>query len=270
MTVAVLAALLTGPLAAIGIADLAATRPRRRLHLAAAAARLGRRVGVPRASRDLGHRLEAAATSLPLADAVAAKAGGAAAGLLGALPVAAAAPGRLGLLLPLAGCAAGYLLLDGWLHVRIRRRGRDLARDLPDVVDLLRVAIQAGLPPTRALAEVARRHPGPLAHELGRVASQIALGRPRADALDTLRRRAPIPGVISMAAALERAERLGTPPTEALQALAAEARTARGRSRMEAAARAAPKIQLVVALLLVPSVLLLVAAALAPAVLSAA
>jgi tight adherence protein C len=196
---------------------------------------------------------------------MAAKAGGAVAGLLAALPLAAGAPGRLGLLLPLAGAAAGYLALDGWLHVRGRRRARDLAAELPDVVDLLRVALQAGLPPNRALAEVGRRHPGLLAAELARVAGQTAMGRTRADALAELRRRAPLPGVVALTAALDRADRLGAPPTEALAALAAEARTARARARIEGAGRAAPKIQLVVALLLVPAVMLLVAAALVPA-----
>lgn len=277
MTAAVLAALLAGLLAAAGIADLAATaarrKPRRgRPAVAAArlAARVGRRVGVPRAPGDLDQRLSASAVTLSVADAMAAKAGGAVAGGLAALPLAAGAPGRLGLVLPAAGVAAGYLVLDGFLLVRIRRRTRALAADLPDVVDLLRVALQAGLSPTRALAEVGRRHPGGLAAELGRAAAQASLGRPRARALAELRQRAPLPGVSALAAALERADRLGAPPAEALRALAAEARAARARARLEAAARAAPKIQLVVALLLVPSVMLLVAAALAPAVLSAA
>jgi len=54
-----------------------------------------------------------------------------------------------------------------------------------------------------------------------------------------------------------------------LDALAAEARSREAARVAERAARAAPKIQLVVALLLVPSVLLLVAAALVPALGSA-
>ena len=42
--------------------------------------------------------------------------------------------------------------------------------ELPDVLDLLRVAIAAGLAPRRALQEVGRRHPGLLAQELKRAA----------------------------------------------------------------------------------------------------
>ena len=36
-----------------------------------------------------------------------------------------------------------------------------MEEELADVTDLLRVAIAAGLPATRALAEVGRRHRGP-------------------------------------------------------------------------------------------------------------
>lgn len=62
-----------------------------------------------------------------------------------------------------------------------------------------------------------------------------------------------------------RADRHGAPLTPALAALAADARAARARAVREQAAKAAPKIQLVVALLLVPAVMLLVGAALAAA-----
>ena len=67
--------------------------------------------------------------------------------------------------------------------------------------------------------------------------------------------------------ALERSRRHGVPLADTLTAQAREARAALARASREHAARAGPKIQLVVALLLVPSVLLLVAAALLSALL---
>ena len=66
-------------------------------------------------------------------------------------------------------------------------------------------------------------------------------------------------------AALGRADRHGAPLGPALAALAADARADRSRTVREQASRAAPKIQLVVALLLVPAVMLLVGAAMAAA-----
>jgi tight adherence protein C len=97
------------------------------------------------------------------------------------------------------------------------------------------------------------------------VGREVALGVPLQAALDDLAERTPLPEVGALIAALDRARRHGAPLAEALAAQARDARFALARSAREEAARAGPKIQLVVALLLVPSVLLLVAAALAGA-----
>ncbi len=77
----------------------------------------------------------------------------------------------------------------------------------------------------------------------------------------------PLPEIHALVGALERARRHGAPLAETLAAQARAARFALARRIRDDAARAGPKIQLVVALLLVPSVLLLVAAALASALL---
>ena len=74
-----------------------------------------------------------------------------------------------------------------------------------------------------------------------------------------------IPEIDSFTGALARAARHGAPLAETLAAQAREVRLARRRAIQEQAARAGPKMQLVVALLLVPSVMLLVAAALVSA-----
>ncbi|MEA2126665.1 MAG: tight adherence protein [Solirubrobacteraceae bacterium] len=266
MTVALAA--VAGVLAAAGIVDLAGTSRRRRASRPRAALiALGRWFGAAAAPPDLAERLAAAGQPMGVADAMALKAGAAVAGALLGLLLATTAPGRLGLALPPAGTAAGFIALDGWLRMRTRARAHAIAIELPDVLDLLRVALEAGLPPTRALAEVGRRHAGVLARELARAAAQTQVGIPRHEALATLDRRAP--GLTAVTAVLDRADRLGAPPAEALAALARDARETRARARPEPAARAAPKIQLIVALLLVPSVMLLVAAALAPALLHA-
>ena len=118
------------------------------------------------------------------------------------------------------------------------------------------------MPRERALAEVARRSRGLLAREWRTAAVEIELGVPREHALERLAARCPCEGIRPLVRALQRGARHGTPLAEALVAQAAEARAAQACRLAERAAKAAPQIQLVVALLLVPSVLLLVAAAL--------
>jgi tight adherence protein C len=267
LTRAALAAGLAGALAGAGLVELAAARAgraRRRGRFVRALASLGRQLGVRGNGAGLAERIAAAGAPLGLseADVATVKAGGALAGLGVAAPLAAAGPGRTGLLALLAVPAAAFLAPEAWLRRRARGRERRVGRELPDVLDLLRVAIDAGLPLPRALGEVAWRRRGTLAAELRRVADEVALGRGRAAALEDLARRCPGEGVPALIAALQRAERLGAPLGPTLAAQAREARAARAGRLRERAERAGPKIQLVVALGLVPSVMLLVAAAL--------
>jgi tight adherence protein C len=244
-------------------------RGRRARVLLAVLARIGRRAGSAAPPQDLAARLAAAGSPLGLtvADLMALKAGAALAGAFTALTLGTLAPGRLGLLIVVAAPALGFVAPDLALRRAARRRADAIALELADVAELLRVAVDAGLTPMRAVGEVGRRHPGLLAAELRAVAARTALGVPRAEALDTLAARAPVPGVHALVAALGRADRHGAPLGPALAALAAEARSDRARRVRDRAARAAPKIQLVVALLLVPAVLLMVAAALVAALL---
>jgi tight adherence protein C len=137
-----------------------------------------------------------------------------------------------------------------------------MRRELPPLLDLLRVGVESGSSLGQALRTVGERTHGPLAAELRAVGGEVALGVPLAHALAAMAERAPLAEVRALVAALDRARRHGAPLAETLAAQARDARFALARHAREEAARAGPKIQLVVALLLVPSVLLLVMAAL--------
>ncbi|MDQ4049375.1 MAG: type II secretion system F family protein, partial [Actinomycetota bacterium] len=115
--------------------------------------------------------------------------------------------------------------------------------------------------------EVGGRARGPLAAEWRAVGREAALGVPLADALEGMGRRLPQPEVTALIGALDRARRHGAPLGATLAGQARDSRLALRRAVQEDAAKAGPKIQLVVALLLVPSVLMMVAAALAAALL---
>jgi tight adherence protein C len=281
----VTAAALTGGLsAALAVAGLGALAPRRgrrrtarrreglagaAMRVAAAAGRGARmRLGA-RAPAGLADRIAAAggAAGLGVRELMAAKLAAMVAGAATALPVAAVAPGRLGLAVAIAGPGAGFLAPDWWLARRARERARRVRRELPALLDLLRVSVEAGLAPVAALSAVGARSSGPLAMEWRAVGREVRLGVPLGEALERSERRLPLPEVRAVGAALRRAHRHGAPLGETLAAQAREARLARRRRIEEEAAKAGPKIQLVVALLLVPSVLLLVAAALAAAML---
>jgi len=266
-------AALAGALAAVAIVELATARrtARRPKPIARAARALARRLGAARGDTPggLGARIDAAGLDAGVGEVMAAKLGAAPVAALAALAFLPLAPGRLGHALFVGAPLAGFFGPDLWLRSRARRRARVIEGEQAEVLDLLRVAVGAGLGTWRALAEVGRRHPGLLAAELGAAARRVGFGVPPDAALARFERRCPATGTHALAAALRRADRLGAPPGRALAALAEDARARRARRSAEQAARAAPKIQLVVALLLVPSAMLLVAAALMPAVLGA-
>ena len=235
--------------------------------LASAGGRLARgRGGAP---RDLAARIAAAGRpgglgpwELMALKLAAALAGGALGTFLSAL-----APGRLGLVVAAAAPMAAFLAPDLWLRRRALERARAVRRALPAMLDLLRVTVEAGASLPAALEAVGRRSDGPLAAEWRGTGRQVAVGVPLGDALEGMTQRLPQAEVRALVAALERSLRHGAPLAETLAAQARAARFDLRRRVREEAARAGPKMQLVVALLLVPSVLLLVAAALAAALL---
>ena len=162
---------------------------------------------------------------------------------------------------------AGFLAPDLWLARLAAERARRVRRELPALLDILRVTIEAGGSLAWALRAVGERADGPLAREWGAVAREVALGVPLAAALDGLGRPPAAARGPRVRGGARAGGRHGAPLAETL-AGQARAGPLRARPRIrEDAARAGPKIQLVVALLLVPSVLLLVAAALASALL---
>jgi tight adherence protein C len=273
--VAVVLAFLAAALAPVGLALIAAPSPSgsrlrvrgaRLLARIAATLRPSRRARPP---RDLEARIVAAGRPAGLgpSEVMVAKLAAAAVGGLVGAALALVAPGRVGLILVPAGPVAGFLAPDHWLTRRAAERARGALRELPTLLDLLRVTVEAGLALPDAFAEVGERTGGALGAEWRSVGREVALGVPASEALAAMTRRLPLPEVAALVAALDRAARHGALLADTLAAQALEAREARRRRIHEEAARAAPKIQLVVALLLVPSVMLLVAAALTAALL---
>ena len=220
--------------------------------LAAADGRLGLSARLARAG--LADRISGQAL-------LAAKLGGALAGLLWGMVVSPAAPSRLAWIVAIGLPAAGFLGPDAWLERHARQRLRALRAGLPDALDLLAVGTAAGRSPLAGLSELGRGE-GPLARELAMLSAESSCGLSQGEALESLRRRAPVREISAMCGVIERSRRYGSPLADQLREQATALRGVQRRRVEEHAARAAPKIQLAVALLLVPSVLLMIAAGL--------
>jgi tight adherence protein C len=191
-----------------------------------------------------------------------AKLAGALVGALVGIAASPAAPGRLSILVVVVFPVAGFFAPDAVLARRARQRQRRLLSALPDALDLLAVSAGSGRGPAAGIEQLARAGEGPLAEEMRLTLAELSCGVPISEALDSLRSRVPGSELATLVAAIERSRRFGSPLADQLRRQAASLRTASRRTTEEHAARAAPKIQLVVALILVPSVLLMIAAGL--------
>lgn len=186
-----------------------------------------------------------------------ARAGGAVIGVLaGILATVALGPAGALLVPPLA--AGGHLAPLRWLRARAAARRRAIVRELPDLLDLLGICVESGMALDPALRMAAARLPGTLAAELRATLRELALGTPRREAYRGLAARSGAPEVGQVVAALLQAEELGAPLAAALDAQGRSLRAARRQAARDRAAGAAPRIQLVVALIMVPGALLLV------------
>ncbi|WP_320672352.1 type II secretion system F family protein [Patulibacter defluvii] len=229
--------------------------------------RVGRRLGGRVGARWPGPpgsaaRLEAAGLSPAVApaDLAALRGAGLVVGIAGAVVLGSAA-GSAGLLLAAVAPVALVLVPELLIRRRIERRAALMLGELPDAIDLLRIALRGG-PLPDAIAAVGTHQQGLLGGELRRAAAEVRLGVPCETALVRLRRRCPAEGAGELLAVLLRVHRHGGSATAGLSALGEDLRARRARAAIDRAARAAPKVQLVVALLLVPAAMLLIAAVL--------
>ena len=153
--------------------------------------------------------------------------------------------------------AALPLLLHS--HAGARRLER-ISRTLPHTLELLALAMSAGLGLQSALSELTRQAAdlgGPLTRELATVLHELRLGRTNWEALRGMRDRVPSESVAELVGAVAQAERHGTPVAEVLRVQAKAARHRESTRAEQAAARAGVSMIAPLFLLLL-SVLLLV------------
>jgi tight adherence protein C len=152
--------------------------------------------------------------------------------------------------------------MDVWLHAVIRKRQRRIDTELPDFLDILGVTVAAGLGFRTALGRVADATTGPLSAEIRTTLREMDLGVPRRRAFTALRERNDAQSVASFVTAVLQAEELGTPLSRALSEIAVEVRREFAQEARRQAAKAGPKVSLVVTTFIVPGAMLLIGASL--------
>ena len=135
--------------------------------------------------------------------------------------------------------ALGLYLPFFILNRKIKSRRRSMVRDLPDVLDLLTVSVEAGLGFDGALHKLSEKMKGALVEEFSRLLNEIRVGVPRRNALVAMAGRCNLEDVSVFTTSLVQADQLGVGIGNVLRVQSAAMREKR-RQRAQAAAMKAP------------------------------
>jgi tight adherence protein C len=143
----------------------------------------------------------------------------------------------LPLILGLVGLFLPYMQITGAAQERLK----NVSRGLPYAIDLMALAMGAGLDFPGAVRQVVQKSSNPddpLVEEFTLLTQSLSLGRTRRDALTEFAKRAPVEAVKEFVGSLVQAEERGNPVAEVLQIQATGSRTRRSVRAEELAAKA--------------------------------
>lgn len=173
--------------------------------------------------------------------------------LLFALLAAALKAGSVRMFLAaLFGFFMSYTVMRYHLTLTITQRRRQIEQQLPDVLDLLSISVEAGLGFEQAISHIIANIKGPLIDELTVTYREMSMGRTRRDALILLGERCGVEEIQTFVSALVQAGQLGIPMKNVLQSQADAMRQARKAKIQEKAMKVSVKILIPMLLFIFP------------------
>ena len=163
-----------------------------------------------------------------------------------------------GLLFGLLMGAAAFMLPDTYLTMQQRKRKDAMAKQLPDVLDLLTVSVEAGLGFDAAVQKVTEYLDGPLVDELSITLREVQYGESRKQALRNLSERSESSDVGAFARSIIQADELGTSLGRTLRVQAEDLRTTRQLAAEEKAMKAPVKMMFPTVLFILPALFIVI------------
>ena len=146
-----------------------------------------------------------------------------------------------------------------WLNGQVKERQLRITESFPNALDLLQVSIEAGLGFDAAMTRVANELAGvspEIAFEFLTVQHQVAAGRSREVALQSMARNTGVDMVRSFSTVVVQSMHFGTSMAEALTTYSQEMRTTRELKAQEMANKLPVKMSAVLASLMLPAVVI--------------
>lgn len=144
------------------------------------------------------------------------------------------------------------------LNITIQKRQKLILRQLPEILDLLCVSVQAGLTFDASMRKITERMKGPLINECQRMLDDVRMGMLRRQALRMMAERCQVPEVSLFTTAIIQAERLGTSMGTTLQNQADNMRERRRQAIKAEALRAPIKILFPLIIFIFPALFVVV------------
>ncbi len=142
------------------------------------------------------------------------------------------------------GGAIGFFGPVMYLRQEVNKRRSEIQKALPDAMDLLTIAVEAGLGFDAAIARVTEKFKNALSEEFAQVLQETRLGRPRLEALDDMGRRTGVEDLHNFVQAVIQSEQMGVGVAKILRLQSDEMRRKRRQRAQEKAAQATLKMML--------------------------
>ena len=152
----------------------------------------------------------------------------------------------------------GFMYPNAKLQRLIRTRSEAVFKDLPDIIDMLAIAVEAGSGFEAAISIVCENYDSPMSDDLATVLQAMRFGVPRREAFQDLKRRSDLDVVRNFVMALVQADALGIPIGRVLKSQATEIRARRRAWAREKAAKLPVKILFPLVLFIFPPIMALV------------
>jgi tight adherence protein C len=165
--------------------------------------------------------------------------------------------GAPGLLMLVMGVLIGWFGIDVMLARFHHQRRRAILRDLPTIMDLLVLSLEAGMGLDRALRTVIQEFRSPLSDEIQRVLIDMDLGTGRGVAFERMALRVGLENLQSLSRAIIQSEELGVSLVGVMQNQTREVRLSRRRDAEAEALRAPIKMLIPLVVFILPTLFLL-------------